>query len=302
MVTLEERFVGCLLGGALGDALGAPYEGSLVARAAWKVLTVAYRRRLRTTDDTEMTLILARSLCEHGGLAPDRLAQAWAHGAHRSRGYGAGTLKLLARIRAGEDWRSANRSVFTEGSFGNGAAMRAAPIGLWFHRDPASLAAAAEVAASITHAHPLGIEGGVLIARATAMALRGDLDLRALRDGCREETFRRRLDAAIDLTLDADTVVNRLGNTMEAHNSVVTALHAARRFDAFPALMEFAISLGGDVDTIAAMAGGIFGARHGPSALPADSLEHLEDRDGIEATARALHASWLRAQARTAPP
>ncbi len=294
MTSLDDRFAGCLLGLALGDAIGAPHEGSITAPAEWKVLGAGRRHPLTYTDDTEMALILARSLTDHRGVAADALASAWAHGAHANRGYGYGASLLLQRIRAGENWRDANRAVFPDGSFGNGAAMRAAPLGLWFHRDPDALVKGATLAASITHAHPLGIEGGVLVARATAMALGGDLDPAALAVGCREDVFRRQLAAARDLTMDNEQVVRTLGNSVTAHDSVVTAIHVAHRFDKFEPLMDFVISLGGDVDTIGAMAGAIFGARKGIGALPAGLLDRIEDRDLIESTARNLHAAWTR--------
>ena len=292
MISLVDRYVGCLLGLALGDAMGAPYEGGMVGKAAWKILGIGRGRLLRYTDDTEMAVLLARSLIEQGGVEPDALAQAWAHGARWSRGYGQGARKVLAQIRAGEDWRTANRSAFADGSFGNGAAMRAAPIGLWFHSDLDGLAHAATLAASITHAHPLGIEGGVLMARATAMALGGNIDLAALASGCREEVFRRQLALAANTSMSYEEVVRTFGHSIQAHESVVTALHVAHRFAAFAPLMDFVISLGGDVDTIGAMAGALFGARFGVGALPADQLERLEDRVSIEEVARALHAAW----------
>ncbi len=132
----------------------------------------------------------------------------------------------------------------------------------------------------------------MLVARATAMALEGDLDLAALAAGCREDVFRRQLAAAEDLTMDEETVVRTLGHAIVAHESVVTAIHVARRFDEFVPLMEFVIALGGDVDTIGAMAGSIFGAQHGIGALPADALDRLEDRESIEATARSLYGAF----------
>ncbi|HVG93444.1 MAG TPA: ADP-ribosylglycohydrolase family protein [Planctomycetota bacterium] len=290
MASLEDKFVGCLLGLALGDALGAPHEGGIVARSAWRVLGIGKGKTLRWTDDTEMAIVLARSLTEHRGLAVDALARAWAEKADWKRGYGEGAMRLLARIRAGEDWRMANRSVFPTGSYGNGAAMRAAPLGLWFHRDPAQLTEAATLASSITHAHPLGIEGGVLIARATAMAIAGDLDLGALRDGCREAEFRVRLDAA-RTPMDSATAITSLGNAVVAHESAVTAVHAAARFAEFVPMIDWVISLGGDTDTIGAMAGAIFGARHGIGALPSAALKHLEECPSIRSVARELHAT-----------
>lgn len=274
----ESRFLGSLLGLALGDALGARYEGGrpgMVLETGGDLL--------RWTDDTEMALGLAQSLAEKKGLDEDHLARTWAEGADFKRGYGGGARRLLERIRQGADWRSSSRLLFPEGSYGNGAAMRAAPLGL-FYADPAEPAARA---AGITHAHALGLEGGVLIARAVAMALRGPLDLAALSAGCRQPEFLERLAIAGE-ALTGDEIRLRLGAGVEAHRSAVTAVHIAHRFREFLPMMTFIVSLGGDVDTIGAMAGGIFGAREGVEALPAELLERLEERALIEKRARQL--------------
>ncbi len=278
MPDLDSRFLGSLLGLALGDALGAPHEGGPPGMTL--DLDPDF---LRWTDDTEMALGLARSLAEKRGLDEDHLARTWAEGADFSRGYGGGARRLLERIRQGADWRSSVRILFPEGSYGNGAAMRAAPLGLYF-ADPAEPAARA---AAITHAHPLGIEGGVLIARAVRMALEGLLDLPALHDGCTTPEFRERLAIAGE-AMTADDVRRRLGAGVEAHRSATTAVHVAHRFREFLPMMQFVVSLGGDVDSIGAMAGGIFGAREGVEALPAELLGRLEQRARIEQSARSL--------------
>lgn len=275
---LESRCIGSLLGLALGDALGARHEGGRPGSS----LTIE-PGLLRWTDDTEMALGLARSLAERGGVDEDALAKTWADGADFTRGYGGGARRLLDRIRQGGDWRTAVRSIFPEGSYGNGAAMRSAPLGLFFD-DPAEPAARA---ASITHAHPLGVEGGALIARATAQALRGELDLKALHDGCRTPEFRERLAIAGE-ALTPDDVRLRLGAGVEAHRSAPTAVHVAQRFREFLPMIEFVVSLGGDADTIGAMAGAIFGARQGVEALPSGLLDRLEARELIERRARDL--------------
>ena len=284
----EDKFVGSMLGLALGDAMGARHEGGPLGQALWWALGIGKGGLLRWTDDTEMAMGLAKSLIDHRGLDPDQLARTWAENADWKRGYASGARSLLTRIREGADWRVANRSVFPDGSFGNGAAMRAAPLGLFFHKDPTELIQAAETASSITHAHPLGIEGGVLIARATAMALSGHLDLDALREGCREAEFRDRLKLAKE-EMERDAVKRRLGTGIEAHRSSVTAVYVATRFTEFIPMIEFVISMGGDTDTVGAMAGGIFGARYGTGALPKDALDELEERRWIEKTARHLY-------------
>lgn len=291
---LEEQFVGSMLGLALADALGAKAEGGLIGGLIWRAAGGEAGGLLRWTDDTQMAVGLAESLVEHGGVDPDRLAKRWADGMEVMRGYGPGTTMLLGLVKAGVDWRKANRSVFREGSYGNGAAMRAAPLGLLYHRDQNRLRAMTAQASAITHAHPLGIEGAVLIASAVAMALQGDVQLDALREECTQEEYRGRLTRAKALLAGdaaAAQVRTELGNGIAAHESAVTAVYAFCRFpDDFGAMIDYVVELGGDTDTIGAMAGGIFGARHGARALPAELLARLEQRDRIEAIARRLHS------------
>ena len=152
--------------------MGAPFEGGLLEQVTWRILV---GRKLRWTDDTDMAIGLAQWLVDDAALDPDALAMLWAERADWKRGYGPGALKTLTLIKTGMNWREANVVVFADGSMGNGAAMRAAPLGLAFHDDPERLSVTAALASSITHAHPIGVEGGVLIARATALALDPDL-------------------------------------------------------------------------------------------------------------------------------
>lgn len=299
-----DRGAGAMLGLALGDALGAPHEGGPLERAAWALIGLPHGRLLRWTDDTQMSSASAESLLERDGLDCDDLARRWAEQADFLRGYGPGTLKLLARVRGGMPWREASRSVYPDGSFGNGAAMRAAPFGLFFRDDPGELARAAAAAAAITHAHPLGVEGGVLMAAAAALALDDAFApaafLDALRASCRREEFLSRLEwarGALAASPGPEEVRRRLGNGVAAAESVVTALYAfARHSGDFPALMEFVVAVGGDADTIGAMAGALFGARNGAAALPGEALARLEDRERIENLGRALMARERRAK------
>lgn len=290
---LEDRFVGSMLGLALADALGAKSEGGGVGRLIWKAIGGEAGGLLRWTDDTQMAVGLAESLVECKGLDPDRLAKRWADQMELMRGYGPGTIMLLGLVKAGVDWRKANRSVFRDGSYGNGAAMRAAPLGLLYYRDLNELRSLTAQASTITHAHPLGVEGAVLIACAVAMALQGVVDLDALWEVCARDEFRGRLILAKNLLAGtpSETQVRRqLGNGISAHESAVTAVYAFCQFpDDFRGMMEFIIELGGDTDTIGAMAGGIFGAKNGVGALPPELLARLEQRSHIEQVARSLH-------------
>lgn len=294
-----DQVEGCLLGLALGDALGAPHEGGLLERAFWRLIGRTRGGAMRWTDDTQMSIDLAESLLARGTLDPDDLAQRFAASYRWSRGYGPGAARVLKRIARGADWRTANRSVYPSGSFGNGAAMRAPVMGLFYSGRTDEFEAAVRLSAEVTHAHPLGIEGAVLLATATRAALQGRPPVEILEESAsaaRLEPFAVRLGVARRWIESATEVGRRdvlreLGNRISAQESVVTALYLALRFWNAPYvdLIQFVTALGGDVDTIAAMAGAVWGAGHGRAELPAEPIARLEDAARLSALAADLH-------------
>jgi len=296
--TAKDRIHGSLLGLSLGDALGAPFEGGPIERLAWWCITAATRTRLRWTDDTQMSLSLAESLAANGSLDLDDVARRFAQSYHWSRGYGPAAARMLKRIRHGIDWREANRSVYPNGSFGNGAAMRSPVIGIFYRNRPAELLTAASSVASITHAHALGIEGAVLIAVATFEALNSNgptAIMHRVAAHSDSEPFRRRIEVASKWLEDrelpaASEVRSKLGNGVAAVDSCVTAVYTAMRFlnASFEDMISFIAECRGDVDTIGAMAGGIWGAANGVSQLPREKIDILEQRDRIIAAADAI--------------
>jgi len=102
----RDRFEGCLLGLALGDALGAPHEGGLLERCVWRLIGKTRQGEMRWTDDTQMSLDLAESLIAGGAVDPDDLARRFAGSYRWSRGYGPGAARILKRIGRGADWRA----------------------------------------------------------------------------------------------------------------------------------------------------------------------------------------------------
>jgi ADP-ribosylglycohydrolase len=297
MATVDQ-YLGSVLGHALGDAIGARHEGGAVVGYVWSKLVGSGGDRIRWTDDTEMNLALMESLLEHDGLNQDALARLWSDRYTGWRGYGPGAAKILKRIRKGEDWRTASRSVYPDGSYGNGAAMRAGPIGLWCPNDADRRREFAEASAVITHAHPLGVDGAILIADAIALALRGTDKAHTFCDALEQRNRHREYHDRIQQIpglLSSDPGVRKLvrllGNGVAAHESVVTAVYAALRFreESFQTMMAAVIRLGGDTDTIGAMAGGIWGAWRGVDALPAEELDRLEDVERIRDLAHRLY-------------
>ncbi len=285
---LSDRFLGCLHGLAVGDALGAPYEGLTSEDIFFRfgsleaVVTNPSGDTLFYTDDTEMMLGVAEALIEHGEVRGSDLMARFAANYHPERGYGRGARQILETARAGGDWRAVAETVFPGGSFGNGAAMRVAPVGLLFHADPDKVWEQARLSARPTHQHPAGIEGAQVLALAVAMALKGGpIDrkafLKELLDRCRTEEFRWALRTAMKLRR-GDSIAG-LGSTLHAHRSVVTAIMC---FLGTPEHYDLsvgrAICLGDDTDTLAAMTGAVAGAYGGSRVIPAVLVDKLEER------------------------
>jgi poly(ADP-ribose) glycohydrolase ARH3 len=174
--------------------------------------------------------------------------------------------------------------------------MRAAPVGLFYYDNPEQLRAVAYGSAQITHAHELGKEGAAIEAYAVSLAVTlarspssNEFDphsfLDDLKNFGRSDVFIRKLEKVEQLLgkTTKDRVAKEIGNGVEAHNSVPTAIYSfANNPSNFKAAVGYAVSLGGDTDTIAAMTGAISGAYHGIEAVPEQWRCKLERKDYIE--------------------
>ncbi len=310
-LTIADRLTGCLLGQALGDALGFVVEARPPAEAAAYV-----RDRLETgaagdqahpdhpfgqySDDTELARELLLSVRDAGGWQAAafaaRIAELFRTGA--DVGAGQGTRAAAQRLIEGVPWHEAG----TPAPYaGNGSAMRAAPLGLLFAGDIDALRAGARQQSRITHLDPRCAAGAVAIAGATRLAAEpGALDpvglLRELAQWvAAEDASVARAVAGVEawLPLEPAQAAARLrGDRLDpAHitpwrgisafvtPSVAWALYAfLRSSDDYWATVATAIAVGGDTDTMAAMAGAIAGARLGPDVLPGPLVACLSDR------------------------
>ncbi|MGE3803601.1 MAG: ADP-ribosylglycohydrolase family protein [Gemmataceae bacterium] len=298
-----DRFLGCLLGQAVGDAVGAAYEGLTADHIYWHFGPACDLVKnpdddpLFYTDDTQMMIGVAETLIAHGEIDESALCQAFVANYEPQRGYGQGARRVIEAMADQEDWRTLTATLFPGGSLGNGAAMRAAPIGLVFCHDLDRVAEEARLSALPTHVHPIGIEGAQLLALAVALVVRSATFDRAefyreLLARCQDEEFRWQLQAARKLR--GQHSLSFLGNSLEAHRSVVTAIACFTAApDDYEAVIARAIALGNDTDTLAAMAGALAGAHLGSAAIPVPLLDKLENgakgRDYIATLAAKLH-------------
>jgi poly(ADP-ribose) glycohydrolase ARH3 len=298
--SLRDRFRGCLIGLAVADALGGRFEAQsadgLRTRFNSVEALIAYPTdEIWYTDDTQMTIGVAESLVTHGEIVETELCRAFVANYVPSRGYGRGARAVLEAMEEGGDHVAVAERHFPGGSFGNGAAMRVAPVGLFFHADHARLWEQARLQSLPTHRHPLGIEGAQLLALAVALAL-GPFNREAffgrLIAACTTPEFRPKMEQASRVRSVDDLAA--LGNAITAIESVPTAIASfALTPDSYTQAIGNVILLGGDTDTLAAMAGAVAGAHVGIDGVPRRLVDLLESspkgREYIFGLADRLH-------------
>ena len=294
-----DRLAGCLLGTAVGDAVGLPRENLSPRRAArlfpgpvgHALIPWPGGARGMVSDDTEHTALSALALLEEDR-DPGRFAAALARRlkwwlAAGPCGAGKATILGCARLWCGVP--PGRSGVY---SAGNGPVMRAAIVGRYFADDPDRRRAFAAASARLTHTDPRAVAGAQTIAHAAALAGEpgGDL-LPALLDATDEPALNAALTAtAAGLSAgdDGPALAARLGwprggptgfvlHTVPAILWAWLAGGPATRTDGRGGI-ERALSLGGDADSTAAVVGALAGCAGGTAAVPADWLAGLWER------------------------
>jgi ADP-ribosylglycohydrolase len=278
---------------SVGDAFGERFFGP-----PGEVLKRISRRELPDapwtyTDDTEMALSIVEMLEERGGIEQDVLATRFARRMQFNRNYGQGTYAVLCGVKDGLDWRLLTQIGFRGmGSFGNGAAMRVAPLGAFFADQPLEVVCnQARLSAEVTHAHAEGIAGAIAVAAAAALAWQrreasgalGRTWIAAVRDAIPPGYTRDAVAEALDVPSDATIVeaAQALGNGsgVTAPDTVPLCLwvvaHASPRAGFEQALWHTVGALG-DRDTTCAIVGGVLALTIGPDGIPQHWLQSRE--------------------------
>lgn len=245
------------------------------------------------TDDTEMAMGLVQVLEEYREVNQDALAKKFAerYTVNPYRGYGAGARELLQNIQTGADWRTESRAMFEgSGSYGNGGAMRVAPLGGWYADDIEGTIEQATRSAIVTHTHPEGVAGTIAVALAAGWAARRAASRRTTPSNemlpwvishLEPSEVRSRLEWASTYKLDTwpFTVASQVGcgEQISAQDTVPFCLWlAASQIDDYCRAMWTAARVGGDIDTNCAIVGGIVALSVGRDGIPADWRRHRE--------------------------
>ncbi|UJA20933.1 ADP-ribosylglycohydrolase family protein [Thermoleophilia bacterium SCSIO 60948] len=322
-----DTYRGCLMAGAVGDALGAPIEFMTIEQIRERFgpdglteLEPAYGRLGAITDDTQMTLFTAEGLLDHSEMGPDRQVRfASMVGSAYDRWYVSQTgtgprpgtdgllsnLELWSRRAPGNTCLSAlgarrrGRPKFADNdSKGCGGVMRTAPVGLrvWY---PEAFRVGSDLAA-ITHGHPTGqVAAGALAA--LIAALRGGADLVEGVEYARSQVGEGEagietaaaLEAAVSLVADGDPApekVESLGGGWVAEEALAIAVYCAMVAPDLESALRLAVNHSGDSDSTGAITGTIVGTHYGAEEIPERWLAELELRDVIEDLAARLAA------------
>jgi ADP-ribosyl-[dinitrogen reductase] hydrolase len=296
---LRERVAGCVLGLALGDALGAPFEFRRRADIPdpLQAFELPWHDYIpgTTTDDTGMARNLIRSLVHSGDLDTVDLANRHVEW-YRSHPPGIGNLTrrvleradrtgVLAELAARQVWEQRGPEV----SAGNGSVMYCAPLGAFRAARPELLFDEAPALSAITHWDERCRTACLAVTLAVAALVRG-------------EGHRKAVEGAVGAVLDREGgeeleyLVAEAGRARPIDGpdmgfTLFTAgigLQVAAEGVIFEEGLRYVVALGGDTDTNAAVTGALLGALHGRASLPDTWLVSLAERNAIEAEAESL--------------
>jgi ADP-ribosyl-[dinitrogen reductase] hydrolase len=291
-----DRFLGCLLGLAVGDALGTTLE--FARRGTFEPLTDMVGGGPfnlspgQWTDDTSMALCLASSLVEKRDFDPvdqmDRYCRWWKEGYMRCTGscfdIGGTTAAALRRYQNTKEPYSGS---LDPRAAGNGSLMRLAPIPMWYYPDTRLASRYAIDSSRATHGAKECLDACSLFSQLLVFAL----------SGCEKEEllFERMVQfegSESICTISRGGYRNKREADIHASGYVVHTLVAALwsfyQTDSFAAAVLKAVNLGEDADTTGAVCGQIAGAYYGKTQIPRKWLEKLAMRNEIEALARSL--------------
>jgi ADP-ribosyl-[dinitrogen reductase] hydrolase len=291
-----DRLAGCLVGLAVGDALGAPLEflprdqvrkrfpqglREMTASSLWN--------KGEYTDDTQMALLIAESLLQNEGFVASDIAKRFQEWARAAKDVGIQTRAVVNMAGYAEDPERCARKYYTDhpdSSAGNGALMRCAPIALFCLSSIEELIEMSRASGRVTHQDPKAQSSCVILngciraaicndvrdARAEVLALVPDSERTTWHQLERIENYREQEIASSGYTV----------HTLEA------AFWSFLTTESYEHAVVRAANLGDDADTVAAVCGALAGAYYGYSAIPERWREQLQDEARIREVALAL--------------
>jgi len=287
--------IATLVGCAIGDALGNPFEMKNANHHSilqWDGLfkdggTFWKGKAGQYTDDTLMSIALSESLIENNGFFPEKVAQEYLnwYNSGNTRGIGSTTASAMVRLKLGASHLESGLTDLQ--CAGNGTAMRAAPIGLFYKDDLSTLLQVAAVDASITHNSLEPKLGSIAIALGVGLIANNyniDSVLNEVEDIIPESDVKMKLTLAKKLlnnNTDPSDALAEIGTSGYVADSVGAAYYCLASTSNFKDCVMMAVRGGGDTDSIAAIAGAMAGTYYGLEGIP-EEYKVVEDFDLLQ--------------------
>jgi ADP-ribosylglycohydrolase len=323
-----DKFKGCLMGVAIGDTLGHPFEGKLredirLNFEDFENFILNNKKRFDTyTDDTQLTLHTAEALIQGNGFNLNNFISEYVKWLQDPPiGAGFGCISSIRKLKYGIPWQEA-----ASNSGGNGTAMRIAPIGLFYHKDIPSLIDVAIKSSKITHSHPAASAGAVITARAIAYLIDKEPERQLLIEdffkiiissitGPQNDiwkefiTILEKLKSNLDLSIEAGLIKfsqagvkspyfieTYLGKSFIHPYTLSTVACSLfiflKRLNSFKECIFELATAGGDSDTAGAIGGSLAGAYFGFNNIPKDLIKMVKNYKNILKISESLYNTY----------
>ncbi len=272
---IKDRLKGCLIAGAIGDALGHKYEG------IDHITDMDFEFDWRISDDTQLTVATTEVLYDAIEIEPEKVAERFLYWYNKGKlsGLGASTLKALRELQVGGHWAIVGR--LGEFAAGNGAAMRIAPLAFKKYATRLKI----RDICSITHRNDEAYTGALAIYYAIKASIlnnwEGDDNLiDYIIEKIPDTRVRDRLIEVNELKhLSIAEIGEKYKPTGYVVDSVPMAIFAAQKINQFDfkSLITSLIKIGGDTDTVCSMFGQIVGALKGIDIISVDFMNKFDN-------------------------
>ena len=316
-IDLLDKFQGTLIGVAIGDTLGHPFEGKLRTKIYsyfkdFNEFIQEYRDIFKTyTDDTQLTIHTAKAIIQGNGFNTYNFIQEyvrWLDDPPIGPGYGC--ISSIRKLKYDVPWKEA-----ASNSGGNGTVMRIAPIGLFYSQDLKGLKTTAIKSSIITHSHPAASAGAVVIARAIAYLIDKSPETGFSKDklfevmissisGSQEDIWEEfikilyKLKDNLDMPIEAGLIKfsqagvkspyfieEYLGQAFVHPYAISTVICSLfiflNRLSSFEDCIFELATAGGDSDTAGAIGGSLAGAYFGMKNIPNDLIKLVKNHKKI---------------------
>jgi ADP-ribosyl-[dinitrogen reductase] hydrolase len=276
---MRDRIRGCVVGAAVGDALGMPLEFGppLPADRLVREMRAGPLPAGTFTDDTEMALALVDSLLAYRGLDPADLAERFASWLESGpRDVGIHTSAVLSSVASGMAWREAADSVQRRSpdSAGNGSVMRCWPVAVARWDDLERLLADSRLQSRVTHPHPECVEASAWVNALLYCLFRDVEPTKAIKRAMEDAPLPPALQAVIEAAPGRRR--EELRNSGWVRHTMESALWGLLTTESFEEAVVQVVNLGNDADTAGAVVGALAGAAYGLSAIPSRWTEAVQ--------------------------